>query len=135
METTIVVSPSELSALHTIPVELVPAPGAGNVIIGERMVVEHRALNVPMQHDAGAVFTVVEGVEAADPVLAVSRVRTDLLTGSIAVCGVNAVNSAVSVNNAAENKALLLTCDQDPEPNEGSDATLRVTVTYSVLAL
>lgn len=100
---TVAVPNAQVLTLNTVGVPLIPAPGAGNLIVVERLIVEQIALTAAFAN--GGVITAAYGTQASQTAATASIAATVFTGGSGTT---NQIGTALPVSPANGNSSVLL---------------------------
>lgn len=123
----VVLSAAQITTLHSVPVSLLAAPGAGKVILPEGLLFQFKYGTVQFT-GGGAVNPVYHGA------------TTNLLTGSVAAATIQAAASA-TISAGAKASALALTTNAGVDLYAGTadfaagDSTAIATLWYTIITL
>lgn len=119
-------SAADILTLDTIPVELVPAPGAGKMVVPQSYLAQ---LTAGATAYAGVSLKVGFNITMS-PV----GIDSSFLTGAVNSVATGPAYEILAPQSDVENKALILYTDAPTAPPSG-DGTLQITIFYSIVDL
>ncbi len=131
----VALSETDVQNLNTIPITLVPAPGAGYALSYQGGISRLTYGSAPFDFSASLTRTIMEGDTSQFFDNGVGLLNFNGMTANaIAYPGYSGANSVVYLNTAAENKALQI-FDQFGPPTGGTGCTIEITTFYSLITL